>query len=59
MGNEKRKKIVRGVGNPTWKRDATEVKLINKFHDQWCKDNGYPVRKQTPGKYLKSNFILP
>ena len=40
----KRKK--REVGNPNWRRDATEVKLINKFHDQWCKDNGYPVRKR-------------
>ena len=45
MGNEKRKKIVRGVGNPNWKRDATEVKLINKIHNQWCKDNGYPLIK--------------
>ena len=40
----KRKK--REVGNPNWRRDATEVKLINKFHDQWCKDIGYPVRKR-------------
>ena len=48
MGNEKRKKIVRGVGNPNWRRDATEVKLINKIHDQWCKDNGYPIRKKNP-----------
>ena len=46
MGNEKRKKIVRGVGNPNWKRDATEVKRINKIHDQWRKDNGYSVRKR-------------
>ena len=46
MGNEKRRKVVKGVGNPNWRRDATEVKLINKFHDQWCKDNGYPVRKR-------------
>ena len=46
MGNEKRRKVVRGVGNPNWKRDATEVKLINKIHDQWCKDNGYPLIKR-------------
>ena len=48
----------RGVGNPNWIRDAAEVKLINKFHDQWCKDNGYPTRKQKSNKYLKFNFIL-
>ena len=47
MGNEKRRKVVKGVGNPNWRRDATEVKLINKLHDQWCKDNGYAIR----GKY--------
>jgi len=41
-----RKKIKREVGNPNWRRDATEVKLIKKIHDQWCKDNGYPVRKR-------------
>ena len=52
----KRKK--RGVGNPAWRRDATEVKLINKIHDQWCKDNGYPIRKKSDN-YFKFNFILP
>ena len=41
-----RKKIKRGVGNPNWNKDATEVELIKKIHNQWCKDNGYPVRKR-------------
>jgi len=41
-----RKKIKRGVGNPNWKKDATEVELIKKIHNQWCKDNGYSVRKR-------------
>ena len=59
MGNEKRRKVVKGVGNPNWKRDATEVKLINKIHDQWCKDNGYPIRKKKSDNYFKFNFILP
>ena len=40
----KRKK--RGVGNPNWKKDATEVELIKKIHNQWCKDNGYPLIKR-------------
>ena len=57
MGNEKRKKIVRGVGNPNWKRDATEVKLINKIHNQWCKDNGYPLIKGKWIKVLGENLI--
>ena len=43
----KRKK--RGVGNPNWKKDATEVELIKKIHNQWCRDNGYAIR----GKYGK------
>ena len=41
-----RKKIKRGVGNPNWKKDATEVELIKKIHNQWCKDNGYHERKR-------------
>tara|TARA_R110000824_G_scaffold389993_1_gene586271 strand:- start:83 stop:262 length:180 start_codon:yes stop_codon:yes gene_type:complete len=53
------KKIVRGVGNPNWKRDKKEVKIINKLHDQWCEDNGYSIRKQKSNDYLKFNFILP
>ena len=52
------KKIKRGVGNPKWKRDATEVKLIKQHHNKWCKDNGYPIRKKSDN-YLKVNFILP
>ena len=23
----------------------TKLKLIHKYHDQWCRDNGYPVYK--------------
>ena len=42
----KMKRRKKGVGNPNWRRDATEVKLIKKIHDQWCKDNGYSVRKR-------------
>ena len=47
------------VGNPTWIRDAKEVKLIEKYADKWCKDNVYPTPKQKSKGYLKSNFILP
>jgi len=41
------KKIVRGVGNPTWIRNSEKDKLMREIHKQWCKDNGYPAR----GKY--------
>ena len=25
---------------------SEETKTIDKLHDEWCKDNGYPVRKK-------------
>ena len=45
-----------------------ESKLIQKHADQWCRDNGYPIRKRKRTKYtqkskannhFRSNFILP
>ena len=39
---EKRKK----PGNPNWGGQRVESKLIEKYADQWCRDNGYPVRKR-------------
>jgi len=42
--------------------------LIQKHADQWCRDNGYPIRKRKRTKYtqksktnnhFRSNFILP
>tara|TARA_R110000824_G_scaffold7975_1_gene36410 strand:+ start:150 stop:317 length:168 start_codon:yes stop_codon:yes gene_type:complete len=47
MSNKKRKKIKRGVGNPTWVRDTSKDQLMREIHQQWCRDNGYPAR----GKY--------
>ena len=26
------------------------TKLIDEIHDQWCRDNGYPVRKLTSAR---------
>ena len=40
MGNEKSKKIV------NWGGARKESKLIQKYADQWCKDNGYPLLKR-------------
>ena len=41
-----------------------ESRLIKKYADQWCKDNGYPVRERRKTKssqkaYLAFNIILP
>ena len=33
-------------GNPNWGRAKEESKLIEKYADQWCKDNGYPLLKR-------------
>ena len=37
----------RGVGNPTWIRNAVEAEQVRQIHNQWCRDNGYAIR----GKY--------
>ena len=39
-----------------WGEARRESKLINKYADQWCKDNGYPLLKR---KYIyKGNWKL-
>ena len=40
MGNETSKKSVK------WGGARSESKLIEKYADQWCKDNGYPLIKR-------------
>ena len=39
----------RGPGNPSWGGAREESNLIEKYADQWCKDNGYPLIKR---KYI-------
>ena len=41
-----------------------ESKLIKKYADQWCRDNGYPIKKRRRTRYSRKsyfafNFILP
>ena len=36
----------RGPGNPNWGGAREEFKLIEKYADQWCRDNGYPLLKR-------------
>ena len=33
------------MGENEMRAQSEESKLINKLQDQWCKDNGYPIRK--------------
>ena len=40
--NEKNK----GPGNPNWGGFREESRLIKKYADQWCRDNGYPIQKR-------------
>ena len=34
------------MGEDEMRAQSEESKTINKLHDQWCKDNGYKVRKK-------------
>ena len=36
----------RGPGNPNWGGAREESKLIEKYADQWCKENGYSIQKR-------------
>ena len=36
----------RGPGSPNWGGAREECKYIEKYADQWCKDNGYPLIKR-------------
>ena len=40
MGNKKHKKSVK------WGGQRVESKLIEKYADQWCRENGYPLIKR-------------
>ena len=50
-------------GNPKWGGSRLESKLIKKYADQWCRDNGYPIQrrqyliKKKVDIYLKRNKI--
>ena len=50
-------------GNPNWGGSRFESKLIKKYSDQLCRDNGYPIKKtyivMHPGlTSLKRNQII-
>ena len=36
----------KGPGNPNWGGHRLESKLIEKYADEWCRDNGYPLIKR-------------
>ena len=37
---------------------SEESKVINKLHDQWCRDNGYSARKIKRKNNTKKNYKL-
>ena len=45
--------------NKNWGGAREECLVIKKHADEWCKDNGYPVRKRKRTRYPTANFILP
>ena len=34
-----------------------ESKLIKKYADQWCRDNGYPIKKRRRTRYAKTQSL--
>ena len=54
---------IKKVGNPNWGGARLESKLIQKYADQWWRDNGYPIQrrqyliKKKVDIYLKRNKI--
>ena len=36
----------REPGNPNWGGAREESKLIKKYADQWCRDNGYRITER-------------
>ena len=46
---EKRKK----PGNPNWGGAREESKLIEKYADQWCRENGYSIQKR---RYVSQKY---
>jgi len=47
-----------------WGGAREDSKLIKKYADEWCRDNGYPIHQRRRTKssqkaYLAFNFILP
>ena len=41
-------------GNPNWGGLRLDSKLIQKYADQWCKDNGYPIKKTYKKIYVQN-----
>ena len=53
-------KIIREPGNPKWGGAQVESKLIEKYADQWCEENGYPIQKRryVSQKYKRFKSVL-
>ena len=47
-------RVKKKPGNPKWGGSQVESKLIKKYADEWCRNNGYPIKER---KYLNKNKI--
>ena len=46
QSDKRKKEKNKGPGNPNWGGQRVESKLIEKYADEWCRDNGYPLIKR-------------
>ena len=46
------------MGENEMRAPSEESKTINKLHDQWCRDNGYPIKKIKRKSKTKKNYQL-
>jgi hypothetical protein len=54
MKKERMMKKNKKRGNPNWGGLRLDSKLIQKYADQWCKDNGYPIKKTYKKIYVQN-----
>ena len=45
-------RVKKKPGNPKWGGSQVESKLIKKYADEWCRNNGYPIKKR---KHVNEN----
>ena len=54
MKKERMMKKNKKRGNPNWGGLRLDSKLIQKYADQWCRDNGYPIKKTYKKTYAQN-----
>ena len=49
---------IKKAGNPNWGGARLESTLIEKYADQWCRDNGYPIQRRQYVFKKKSGYVF-